>query len=340
MKKFLGQSNKNPFQKILIKLIRKLGFEVIDQSNLYLPGKDKFYENNISKINENNTILPLGRIDITRKVKSLLVIFRSFTKENNQLSVRKKRIFESEKKEYTKRCLNSICNSLELAQSEFPNINFLLKIIDDNSDKKTLEELSKIVSNYKINNSIENLDIDKFRDKQNFINNERMVAHNAHIYQSKELAKNLDYDLIYFVEDDYLHLKNSIIEMLYSYEKFSTIYKQDVILCPTDYPYLYQQNLKSNILIGNEIYWRTVDQTLCTYLVSRDLLLDCWDNYIEMATNNYDPYEKPLHLIYNKRICLSPMPSLSIHLSNLNTVYGLSPLVDWKDVWEKSKVSF
>ena len=68
--------------------------------------------------------------------------------------------------------------------------------------------------------------------------------------------------------------------------------------------------------------------------------MDYWDNYIEMATNNYDPYEKPLHLIYNKRICLSPMPSLSIHLSNLNTVYGLSPLVDWKDVWEKSKVSF
>ncbi len=340
MKKFLGQSNKNPFQKILIKLIRKFGFEVIDQSNLYLPGKDKFYENNISKINENNTILPLGRIDITRKVKSLLIIFRSFTKENNQLSVRKKRIFESEKKEYTKRCLNSICNSLELAQSKFPNINCLLKIIDDSSDKKTLEELSKIVSNYKINNSIENLDIDKFRNKQNFNNNERMVAHNAHIYQSKELAKNLDYDLIYFVEDDYLHLKNSIIEMLYSYEKFSTIYKQDVILCPTDYPYLYQQNLKSNILIGNEKYWRTVDQTLCTYLVSRDLLMDCWDNYIEMATNNYDPYEKPLHLIYNKRICLSPMPSLSIHLSNLNTVYGLSPLVDWKEVWEKSKVNF
>ena len=55
---------------------------------------------------------------------------------------------------------------------------------------------------------------------------------------------------MFFVEDDYLHLKNSISEMLYSYEKFSTIYKQDVILCPTDYPYLYQQDFKSNILIG------------------------------------------------------------------------------------------
>ena len=42
-----------------------------------------------------------------------------------------------------------------------------------------------------------------------------------------------------------------------------------------------------------------------------------------MATNNHNPYEKPLHLIYNERICLSPMPSLSLHLANLNTVYGL-----------------
>ena len=340
MKKFISQSNNNPFQKLLIKIIRKLGFEVIDQSNLYLPGKEKFYENNISKINENNTVLPLGRIDITRKVKSLLVIFRSFTKENKQLSVRKKRIFECEKKEYTKRCLNSICSAIELAQSEFTNINFVLKIIDDNSDEKTLKELAKILNNYKIENSIENLDIEKFREKQNFNNNERMIAHNAHLYQSKELAKNLNYDLIYFVEDDYLHLTNSITEMLYSYEKFSTIYKQDVILCPTDYPYLYQQNLKSNILIGNEKYWRTVDQTLCTYLISKDLLINYWESYIEMATNNYDPYEKPLHSIYNERICLSPIPSLSIHLSNLNTVYGLSPLVNWKDIWEKSKVNF
>ena len=338
MKKFSSQSKKNAIQKLLIKLIRKVGFEIIDQSNLYLPGKNKFYKNNISKINESNTILPLGRIDITRKVKSLLIIFRSFTKENKQLSVGKKRIFECEKKEYTKRCLNSICKSMEFAQSEFPNINFLLKIIDDNSDKNTLDELTKTVNKYKINNSIENLDIDKFRDKQNFKNNERMLAHNAHIYQSKELAKNLDYDLIYFVEDDYLHLKNSITEMLFSYEKFSTIYKQDVILCPTDYPYLYQQDFKSNILIGKEKYWRTIDQTLCSYLISKDILINYWEKYIEMATNNHDPYEKPLHLIYNERICLSPIQSLSIHLANLNTVYGLSPLVDWKDIWEKSKV--
>ena len=340
MKKFLNQSKKNAFQKMLIKLIRKAGFEIIDQSNLYLPGKDKYYENNISKINESNTILPLGRIDITRKVKSLVIIFRSFTKENKQLSVGKKRIFEYEKKEYTKRCLNSICNSIKYAQLEFPNLKFLLKIIDDNSDKKTLEDLKKIVDNFNVKNSIENLDIEKFRDKQNFKNNERMLAHNAHIYQSKELAKSLDYDLIFFVEDGYLHLKNSISEMLYSYEKFSTIYKQDVILCPTDYPYLYQQDFKSNILIGKEKYWRTIDQTLCTYLISKNLLINYWDKYIEMATNNHNPYEKPLHLIYNERICLSPMPSLSLHLANLNTVYGLSPLIDWKDIWEKSKVSF
>jgi len=340
MKKFKSQSKISAVQKLFIKLIRKIGFEVIDQSNLYLPGKDKFYENNISKINENNTILPLGRIDITRKVKSLLIIFRSFTKENKQLSVGKKRIFECEKKEYTQRCLNSICKSIEFAQSEFSNIKFLLKIIDDNSDKETLDELTKIVNKYKINSNIENLDIDKYRDKQNFKNNERMLAHNAHLYQSKELAKSLDYDLIYFVEDDYLHLKNSITEMLYSYEKFSTIYKQDVILCPTDYPYLYQQDFRSNILIGKEKYWRTVDQTLCTYLISKDLLINYWEKYIEMATNNYDPYEKPLHFIYNERICLSPIPSLSIHLANLNTVYGLSPLIDWKDIWEKSKVTF
>jgi len=32
------------------------------------------------------------------------------------------------------------------------------------------------------------------------------------------------------------------------------------------------------------------------------------------------------------------MPSLTIHLANLNTIYGLSPLIDWKKIWEENKI--
>ena len=57
-----------------------------------------------------------------------------------------------------------------------------------------------------------------------------------------------------------------------------------------------------------------------------------------MMTNNYNPYEKPLHDIYKNSVCFSPMPSLSVHLANLNTIYGLSPLINWKKIWDENKI--
>ena len=62
-----------------------------------------------------------------------------------------------------------------------------------------------------------------------------------------------------------------------------------------------------------------------------------WKYYEDMFLNNYDPYEMPLHELYNNINCFSPMPSLSIHLTNINSIYGLSPLKDWLKIWEKNK---
>ena len=56
-----------------------------------------------------------------------------------------------------------------------------------------------------------------------------------------------------------------------------------------------------------------------------------------MFLNNYDPYEKPLHELYKKINCFSPMPSLGLHLTNVNSIYGLSPLKNWNTIWEKNK---
>ena len=55
-----------------------------------------------------------------------------------------------------------------------------------------------------------------------------------------------------------------------------------------------------------------------------------------MFLNIYDPYEKPLHELYKKINCFSPMPSLGLHLTNVNSIYGLSPLKNWKKIWEKN----
>ena len=337
IKNFQDKKKNNFFKKLFIKIIRKLGFEIIDQNNFTIPTSDVSLNKNISIINKRNITLPLGEIKITRKVKSLLIVFRSFTNENTLLSQNKKRLFEKEKKEYTLRSLNSVCKSIVNAKNKLNNINFFLKIIDDNSEPKIVKNFEDIINKNEIDFEISNLDVDKYRNKMKFSNNERMIAHNSHIFQSKEFALNSNYDLLYFIEDDYIHQHDAIEEMIYSYEKFSTLYKKDVILCPCDYPFLYSKLDQTNILTGYKKHWRKVNESLCTYLISHEILNKYWKNYEEMFLNNFDPYEKPLHDLYKEVDCFSPIPSLALHLTNVNSNYGLSPLVDWPDIWEKNK---
>ncbi len=336
-KNFQKKRKYNFLKKIFFKVIRKLGYEIIDQNNFTIPTSNSSLNKNISIINNRNITLPLGEIKITRKVESFLIVFRSFTNENKLLSQNKKRLFEVRKEEYSLRSLNSICKNISNAKKMMPNINFFLKIIDDNSKINVINKIKKIINIYKIDFELSNLDIKKYEDKIKFKNNKRMLAHNAHIFQSKEFAVNSNYDLLYFVEDDYIHQHDAIEEMIFSYEKFSTQFKEDVILCPADYPFLYSKLNKTNIFIGHKKHWRKVDESLCTYLISNNLLKKNWKNYEKMFLNNFDPYEKPLHDLYKKKYCFSPMPSLVLHMTNVNSVYGLSPLVDWLDVWKKNK---
>ena len=51
-----------------------------------------------------------------------------------------------------------------------------------------------------------------------------------------------------------------------------------------------------------------------------------------------DPWEKPLHEIYKKTPCLSPLPSLAFHCTNINSVFGLSPNMDLKKLWDENKI--
>ena len=55
--------------------------------------------------------------------------------------------------------------------------------------------------------------------------------------------------------------------------------------------------------------------------------------------NRHDPFEKYLNEIYSKEICISPIKSLSLHLTNINSSYGLSPLIDYKKLWDENKIN-
>ena len=120
--------------------------------------------------------------------------------------------------------------------------------------------------------------------------------------------------------------------------RIASLTKQDLIVCPTDYPYLYSKADKTRIFLGENRHWRQIDQTLCTFLTSKNIVQKHWNELISMCKFEHYPFEKPLHNIYEKELCISPMPSLAVHFTNINSVYGLSPNVNWKRLWDENEI--
>ena len=78
-------------------------------------------------------------------------------------------------------------------------------------------------------------------------------------------------------------------------------------------------------------------ESLLTFLTSKKLIDKYWIELTNMAKNECSPFESPLHKIYENEICLSPVPSLAIHCTNINSIFGLSPNIDWIKIWDENE---
>lgn len=322
-------------KKLFTKIARLLGFELIDQSNFSSPTLNKKLDEELSVINEKSIVLPLGEVKITRKVKSLFIVFRMNT-DVEIWDQNKRRLFEKPKIEYSSRSLKSLIKSINFCKKKYPTILINTIIIDDNSNEKNLRLIKDIIKDQNI--EIISLDHQKFKAIIKDQKTTQTFANLSSLLQSFNIAKEKADDLILFVEDDYLHFEEMLDEVIASYEKIASQLNKDIFMCPADYPYLYMDNDPTNILIGNKRHWRTIDKTLCTFLTSKELLNKYWDNFYKTCLDRHEPFEKYLNEIYKKEICISPIKSLSVHLTNVNSSYGLSPFINYKKLWDENEI--
>ncbi len=132
-----------------------------------------------------------------------------------------------------------------------------MTIIDHNSDKTIIKKFQRILNNQFFESEIIKLDIKKYKknikkiNQQGKIVTDNQISNMSNINQSLNLGKNCE-DLVYFVEDDYIHKPDAIEEMIYAYERISTQLGTELIMCPADYPYLYNKVDNSKILLGNK----------------------------------------------------------------------------------------
>ena len=321
-------------KKLFIQICKFLGLELIDQNRFSSPTLNKELNQDLSILNEKSIILPLGEVKITRKVKSILIIIRMNT-EIEIWDQNKKRLFEQPKIEYSVRSINSLIKSINFCKKKYPSLKVKTIIVDDNSNEDNLKTIKKLIGNNNI--EIVKLDHNKYKSVIKEQKNNETFSNLASLLQSFEIGKEKGEDLIFFVEDDYLHFEPMLEEMIASYERISSQIEKDIFMCPSDYPYLYMTNEKTNILIGNKRHWRTINKSLCTFLTSKNLLDKYWKKFRKTCLDRNDPFEKYINEIYEKEICISPLKSLSLHLTNVNSSYGLSPFINYKKLWDENE---
>ena len=327
---------KSIIKKLFIKLSKVLGYEIIDQSDFSSPTLQKELNEDLSILNKKSIVLPLGEVKITKKINSVVIIFRT----NTDIEIwdqNKKRLFEEPKIEYSLRALKSLIKSINFSKTKYPNVKFKTIIVDDKSKEENLNKLKKLIDENGLDISISPLDLEKYKDTIKQQKNNQTFSNLASLLQSFELGKKYGEDIVFFIEDDYLHFEPMMEEMIASYERIASQVNKDIFMCPADYPYLYMNNEKTNILIGNKRHWRTINQTLCTFMTTKLLLDKYWDNFYNTCLDRNDPFEKYLNEIYTKEFCISPLKSLSLHLTNVNSSYGLSPFINYKKLWNENK---
>ena len=339
MRQLNNTKKKGIFKKLFVKLSRLFGYELIDQADMSFVTSKNLKNPSIS--GKKTITLPLGEVKITRKVQNFDIILKTCTSVN-LVSQNKKRIFEQPKSEYTMRTINSLIKSIKKALKDKNYTSFNITIIDAGSPKEDMAIIERLLKNSKLKFNIIYLNLNEYLKRIKIIKrNNYQIENNmkstmASIIKSFELAKDLD-DLVYFVEDDYIHDDESISEMISAYEKFSTILKDEIFIVPVDYPYLYQKNQSTNVLIGQKNHWRSVEESLLTFMTSKKMINKYYSDLLKMGEIEHEPYETILHSIYDKENCFSPIPSLALHCTNVNSVFGLSPNINAKDLWEMNK---
>jgi hypothetical protein len=140
-----------------------------------------------------------------------------------------------------------------------------------------------------------------------------------------------DEDIIYFVEDDYLHVEGWEEILQNVFDNFNIDY-----VTLYDHPDKYfapmYKNLEASLLVTDKCHWRTTPSTCNTYAGKWKTFKKHWDIHYKFCLPEYthDGYDhtKFITLWQNGSNLISPIPSVSTHCEK----DFLAPLIDWKNV--------
>lgn len=231
------------------------------------------------------------------------------------------------KREIMLRCSQSLVTAINRAEGEIT-----LRVFDDHSAADAIEPLHRILA--RCTHAVEFVALE---DR----------GYNASCLASFSKARDDACELVYFVEDDYLHAPSAIQEMLEAHAEFKDrLGGQEVALHPYDDPKNYWSPIFSRegcqVLYGARRHWRTNTHTTNTCWLEIETLRRNWELFELLARHSSTPYGQANHIfeastinrIWREQIKLfTPIPSLALHLQDEQ---HKDPYLDWTQWWESA----
>ena len=150
------------------------------------------------------------------------------------------------------------------------------------------------------------------------------------------VKENKDSDLVYLLEDDFLHKPNSknlLIEGLSKYNAYITLYDH-----PDKYlnkenggnPFIEQEGEVTRLVKTDSIHWKITNSTVMSFAAKISRLKDDYDLLLKYSSQNItDSFRFFMELNQTKGIpVLSSVPGYSTHCESA----WLSPLTNWNKI--------
>jgi hypothetical protein len=235
------------------------------------------------------------------------------------------RICGSDREQMVYRCVMSLINSINRA-----NYNIKFTILDDNSDELFIDKLNILLK--RCNKETELVRLEK-------------TGPNNSAYEQFYRASQCE-DLVYSVEDDFLHEPDAITYMINAYQYFNSKYQEDTVIFPFDCPFRYEEGRQDTTQLYHDglRYWRHVRYTTNTFLTTGSQLRRDFDTYKDLALNYPNVLEDDtINKLYHNldtgegqvRV-FSPIPSCAYHLSYQEPFSIHTPQLQWQHLWDSN----
>lgn len=239
------------------------------------------------------------------------------------------RYCDLEKHDLVKGCFNSLLKAIDNTQ-DFIETNLI--VLDDHSTDKFIDFLNEKQKTH-------DFTLHRLEEK----------GYNFSALKQFEFCRDSEADLVYSVEDDYLHCDTAIQEMVMSYYKFEDkIKRSDIVLYPFNAPEIYDPPTEMSFIVhGSHRHWRTGSYCTQVMMAPPSIFQDNWEPFELLARNYKGEYLRKLkehEFRYtednticniwreNKAILFSPIPSIALHMQFDRQ---LDPYINWEEWWEK-----